>query len=198
MAEKLHELKNEVMVVDINEERVNAALDFTTASLIGDCTDEKFVASLGVRNFDLCIVAIGKNFQSSLEATALLKDLGAKYVLARASRDVHAKFLLRNGADKIVYTEKEMAYKTAIKCSSDHIFDVVELTPNCSIYEISTPPEWIGFTIAQKAIRTKYHTNILAIKHDGEILPLPGPNYMFNGKETIIVLAGNDALRKIT
>ena len=197
MAEKLHELKNEVMAIDMEEERVNAVLGYTTTALIGDCTDEQFVASLGIRNFDLCIVAIGNNFQSSLETTALLKDLGAKHVLARASRDIHAKFLLRNGADDVVYTEKEMAYKTAMKYSYNGILEVVELTPDFSIYEIATPPAWVGMSIAQKAVRSKYQINILAVKQKNAILPLPGPGYVFQEGDKLVVLASHDALRKI-
>ena len=107
MAVKLHELDHEVMAVDKDEQRVNDALPFVTNAQIGDSTDEQFIASLGVRNFDLCVVTIGDDFQSSLETTALLKDLGARFVLARASREVHAKFLLRNGADQILYPEKQ-------------------------------------------------------------------------------------------
>lgn len=115
MGRKLMEEGNEVLAVDINEERVNDAMDLVTEAQIGDATNEHFVASLGVGNFDLCVVAIGDNFQSSLETTALLKDYGAGFVLARANRDVHAKFLLRNGADRVVYPEKEMAQRLAVK-----------------------------------------------------------------------------------
>ena len=109
MAQKLKELHHDVLAVDHNEQRVNNILPFVTNAVIGDSTDEQFISSLGVRNFDVCIVAIGDDFQSSLETTALLKDHGAKFVVARASREVHAKFLLRNGADDVVYPEMQMA-----------------------------------------------------------------------------------------
>ena len=109
MAGKLRELHHEVLAVDKDEERVNDALDLVTHAQIGDSTNPAFIASLGVRNFDMCVVAIGDDFQSSLETTALLKDQGAPYVLARAARDVHAKFLLRNGADDVVYPERQSA-----------------------------------------------------------------------------------------
>ena len=102
MAQKLRELHHEVMAVDRNEERINDALPFVTNAQIGDSTSEQFIASLGVSNFDLCVVAIGDDFQSSLETTALLKEYGAPFVLSRAARDVHAKFLLRNGADGLL------------------------------------------------------------------------------------------------
>ena len=123
MAAKLNEMNHEVLAIDIDEQRVNDVLPVVTSAQIGDSTNENFVASLGVRNFDLCVVSIGDNFQSSLETVALLKDYGAPFVVARANRDVHAKFLLRNGADEVVYPEKEMAIRSAVKYSSD----------NCSI-----------------------------------------------------------------
>ena len=115
MAAKLQELHHEVLAVDKNEERVNDALDLVTHAQIGDSTSEAFIASLGVRNFDLCVVAIGDDFQSSLETTALLKEQGARFVLSRAARDVHAKFLLRNGADDVVYPERETASWAAVR-----------------------------------------------------------------------------------
>ena len=126
IAMELHSLGHQVMAVDHNEERVNEVLSFVTSAQIGDSTSEDFLSSLGVRNFDVCIVAIGNNFQSSLETTSLLKELGARLVVSRAARDVHAKFLLRNGADEVVYPEKQLAKWTAIRCSSDHIRDFVD------------------------------------------------------------------------
>ena len=155
MAMKLHELKHEVMAIDISEERINAILPYVTSAQIGDCTNEQYMSSIGVRNFDLCIVAIGDNFQSSLETTALLKDLGAKFVLSRANRDIHAKFLLRNGADQVVYPEKEMAIRSAVRYSTDNIFDYIELTPDHSIYEVPVPSSWIEKSIVQINVRNK-------------------------------------------
>ena len=134
MAKKFSEQNNDVMAIDINEERINNVLSVVTNALIGDATNERFMETIGVRDFDLCVVAIGDNFQSSLETTALLKDLGAKFVLARASRDVHAKFLLRNGADDVIYTEKETAERLAVKYGSDNIFNYIELNDEYSIY----------------------------------------------------------------
>lgn len=125
IAMKLDELHHQVMAVDTDEKRVEAVLPYVTNAQIGDATDEEFLSSLGVRNFDVCIVAIGDNFQSSLETTSLLKELGAGYVVSRAARDVQAKFLLRNGADEVVYPEKQLAAWTAIRYSADHIFDYV-------------------------------------------------------------------------
>ena len=153
IAIKLHELHHQVMAIDQVEERVNAVLPYVTNAQIGDSKNEEFLASLGVRNFDLCIVAIGENFQSSLETTSLLKELGAKFVVARASRDVHAKFLLRNGADEIVYPERQLASWTAIRYSSDDILDYIELEGDNAIVEVAVPPSWTGRSVGALDIR---------------------------------------------
>ena len=198
MAERLIAEGNEILAVDINEERVNDAIDMVTDAQIGDATNEHFVESLGVRNFDLCVVAIGDNFQSSLEATALLKDCGASLVLARANRDVHAKFLLRNGADHVVYPEKEMAQRLAGKYGHDNIFDYIELTEEYAIYEIPVPDTWVGSSIVEKEVRKKYHISILATKEAGRMNPLPGADHVFRGAETLIVMGHFRDVRTVT
>ena len=132
IAQELNELGHQVMAVDSNEDRVNAVLSYVTNAQIGDSTSEYFLRSLGVGNFDVCIVTIGGNFQSSLETTSLLKELGAKLVVSRAERDVQAKFLLRNGADEVVYPEKQLAKWAAIRYSSEHILDYIELQDDAS------------------------------------------------------------------
>ena len=166
---KLDELHHQVMAVDIEEKRVNAVLPYVTNAQIGDSTNEEFIESLGVRNFDLCIVAIGDNFQSSLETTSLLKELGASKVVARAARDVHAKFLLKNGADEVVYPEKQLAAWTAIRYTADHILDYVELDSEHAIFELTIPMKWIGKTVGQLDIRNKHNINIMAFKHEGKM-----------------------------
>ncbi len=191
VAMKLDELHHEIMAVDKEERRVEAALPYVTNAQIGDATNEAFLSSLGVSNFDVCIVAIGDNFQSSLEITSLLKDLGAKFVLSRASRDIHAKFLLRNGADQVVYPEKEMAIRSAVRYSSDNIFDYIELTPEHSIYEIPVPEGWIGRSIIEMNIRKKYNISILAVKYNDTLHPLPGADYTFKANDELIILGAN-------
>lgn len=167
IAMKLDEFHHQVMAIDIKEDRVNTILPYVTNAQIGDSTNEEFMESLGVRNFDVCIVAIGDNFQSSLETTSLLKELGAKFVVSRAARDVHAKFLLRNGADDIVYPEKQLAVWTAIRYSADHISDYIELDEEHAIFEILIPKDWIGKTVGELDIRNKHNINIMAFKCDG-------------------------------
>lgn len=197
MAYKFYQQGNDVMGVDNKEERVNEVMPFLTNAQIGDATNEQFIASLGVRNFDLCVVAIGDNFQSSLEATALLKDMGAKLVLSRASRDVHAKFLLRNGADHVVYTEKEMAERLAVKYGLDTVFDYIKLTPDYSIYEIQVPSGWIGKSIVQLSVRSKYNVSVLATKEGERLRPLTNPDHIFVEQETLLVMGHNDDVAKL-
>lgn len=192
MAEKFSEQNNDVMAIDINEERVNNVLSVVTNALIGDATNERFMETVGVRDFDLCVVAIGDNFQSSLETTALLKDLGAKFVLARASRDVHAKFLLRNGADDVIYTEKETAERLAVKYGSDNIFNYIELNDEYSIYEIAVPSSWLNKSILKVNVRSKYGISILATKQGNNIFPLPKPEHVFTDSESLMILGKNE------
>lgn len=192
MAKKFSEQNNDVMAIDINEERINNVLSVVTNALIGDVTNEQFMETIGVRDFDLCVVAIGDNFQSSLETTALLKDLGAKFVLARASRDVHAKFLLRNGADDVIYTEKETAERLAVKYGSDNIFNYIELNDEYSIYEIAVPSSWLNKSILKVNVRSKYGISILATKQGNNIYPLPKPEHVFTDSESLMILGKNE------
>ena len=196
IAQKLYQLNHQVMAVDQNEELVQAVLPFVTNAQIGDSTNEAFLHSLGVDNYDVCIVAIGDDFQSSLETTALLKEQGAPFVLARASREVHAKFLLRNGADEVIYPEKQMANWAAVRYSGDHIFDYVQLTPDYSIYETAVPESFVGKTVVDLAVRQKHRVNILATKRDGVLEPLPGPAHCFSADETVFILGSNRDVQK--
>ncbi|WP_130838431.1 potassium channel family protein [Lachnoclostridium sp. Marseille-P6806] len=185
---RLQELGHEVMAVDRQEGRVEAALPYVTSALIGDSTRQDFLDSLGVGNYDLCIVTIGDDFQSSLETTSLLKELGARRVVARASRDVHAKFLLRNGADEIVYPEKQMAEWTATRYSSDHLFDYFSMGDGYAIMEIEVPKDWSGRTVGELDIRNRYKINIMAAKTDGRLNMQISNVTMFTGHETLLVL----------
>lgn len=188
IAEKLYELHHQVMAIDKKEDRVDAVLPFVTNAQIGDSTNEDFLMALGIGNFDLCIVAIGDDFQSSLETTSLLKELGAKMVVSRAAGDVQAKFLLRNGADEIVYPERQLANWTAIRYSSDHIFDYIQLDEEHSIFEIQVPEHWIGRTVGELDIRKKYNLNIMALKQAGRLdLSITPDTRMMQG-QTMLVL----------
>ena len=196
IAIKLDELNHQVMAVDNNESRVEEVLPYVRNAQIGDATNEDFIRSLGVRNFDVCIVAIGDNFQSSLETTSLLKELGAKMVVSRAARDVHAKFLLRNGADEVVYPEKQLASWTAIRYSADHIFDYVELDEEHGIFEISIPDAWIGKTVGELDIRKKYNVNIMALRCNGVLDMNIASETLLGDDQTMLVLGNIKNIQK--
>lgn len=196
IAMNLNQLGHHVMAVDNVEERVEEVLPFVTNAQIGDSTNEDFLMSLGVNNYDVCIVAIGHDFQSSLETTSLLKELGAKLVVSRAARDVQAKFLLRNGADEVVYPEKQLAKWTAIRYSADHILDYIGLDGEHAIFEVPVPEGWVGRTIGQLDIRKKYSINIMGIKKDGRLELTLSPDIVLEKDETMLVLGRNRDLQK--
>ncbi len=196
IALQLNQLGHQVMGVDNNEDRVNDAMDVVTNAQIGDSTNEEFLRSLGIDNYDVCIVAIGNDFQSSLETTSSLKELGAKFVVSRAERDGQAKFLLRNGADEVVYPEKQVARWAAIRYSSDHILDYIELDGTHSIFEVSVPKAWIGLSIGQLDIRKKYNINIMAVKKNGKMTVSITPDTILTEDKTMLVLGEHKALQK--
>ena len=196
IAIKLHELHHQVMAIDQKEERVEAVLPYVTNAQIGDSKNHNFMASLGVRNFDVCIVAIGDDFQSSLETTALLKELGAKQVVSRAARDVHAKFLLRNGADEVVYPEKQLASWTAIRYTSDHIIDYIELDDDNAIVEVSVPHSWVGKTVGALDVRRRYNINILGIKKTSKLDIGVTSSTVLTADETVLVLGSSRDIQK--
>ena len=198
MAKKFIEEGNDVLAVEISEERADSAIEIVQNIQIGDATDERFIQSLGVDNFDLCVIAIGDRFQVSLEITVLLKDMGAPYVIARASRDIHKKLLLRNGADYVVYGERELAERLAVKFGADNIFDYIVLDSEYAIYEIAVPRSWYGKSIVELSIRNKYKVSILATKKGGRIYPLPHPDHVFSPDETLMVMGNEESIKVIT
>ena len=188
MAEKLNELDHQVMAIDKNEDRVNEVLPLVTDAQIGDATSEAFLRSLGVDNYDVCFVTIGDDFQSSLETTSLLKELRARKVVSRASSEVHRKFLLRNGADDVVYPEGQLAAWTAIRHTTDHVLDYIALDSEYSIYDLSVPPEWQGKTVGGIDIRKKYNLNLLAVRENGHPSIAVTSDTMLQENQTILVL----------
>ncbi len=196
IAIKLDELGHQVMAVDKCEEKINDILPYVTNAQIGDSTNIEFLKSLGIDSFDVCIVAIANDFQSSLETTSFLKELGAKFVVSRAERDVQEKFLLRNGADEVVYPEKQFAIWTAIRYSANHILDYIELDENFAIFEVEIPEKWYGKTVSEIDIRKKYNINILAIKKDGQMKMTILPDTVLSGDQTLLVLGENENIQK--
>ncbi len=197
IAEKLNELNHDVLAVDKNEERVNAVLPYVMNAQIGDSTNGDFLKSLGIGNFDVCIVAIGDNFQSSLETTSLLKEFGASLVVSRAAGDVHAKFLLRNGADKVVYPEKQLADWIAIRYGLDNVFDYFALDDEHTIIEVQVPEHWVGKTIGELDIRKRYSLNILALKEGGRLNLGITPDIRISAEQTMLVLGATRQLQKV-
>lgn len=196
IAVHLNELGHEVMAVDSNEERVNEVMPFVTSAQIGDSTNAEFLRSLGIGNYDICIVTISDNFQDSLETTSLLKELGAKCVVSRAERDVQEKFLLRNGADHVVYPEKQIAKWTAMRYTTDHIFDYIEIDRQHAIFEVEIPESWVGKSIGELDIRRKYGINILATKQDGKTNVTVTPSLVLTRDLTILALGEYKELQK--
>ena len=196
IAAQLAQMGHQVMAVDTNEERINEVMPFVTNAQIGDSTNAAFLRSLGVGNFDVCMVTISGNFQNSLETTSLLKELGAKCVVSRAERDVQAKFLLRNGADHVVYPEKQVAKWAAIRYTADHIFDYIEIDEQHAIFEVEVPEGWVGKSIGELDIRRKFGINILGIKHSGKTDVSITPDTVLSGEITILALGEYKALQK--
>lgn len=188
IAANLNQLGHQVMAVDQEEERVNTALSMVTNAQIGDSTNEEFLKSLGVGNYDVCIVAIGGDFQSSLETTSLLKELGARRVVSRAEEDIQAKFLLRNGADEVVYPEKQLAKWMAIRYSADHILDYMELDGEHAMFEVQVPESWIGRTVGQIDIRKRYGINIIGVRRDGKLSLTISPDTTFQEQDALLTL----------
>ena len=196
IAKKMSALGHEVMAIDRDEGRVDAILPYVTDARIGDSTNENFLRSLGINNYDLCVVAIVNDFQSSLETTSLLKELGGKLVIARADRDVQAKFLLRNGADEVINPEKQIAEWAAVRYASDHILDYIRLDDDQAIFEVSIPKDWIGKTIGQIDIRKRYGINIVALKEGGRTDLSFTPDTILNGRKTLLIIGKNSAILK--
>ena len=196
IATELNRLDHEIMAVDQNEDRVNEVLPIVTSAQIGDSTNVDFLKSLGIKNFDVCIVAMSGNFQNSLETTSLLKELGASCVVSAAKRDVQEKFLLRNGADEVVYPEKQMARWTAMRYTADHILDFIEIDDDHAIFEIQMPKEWNGKTIGQLDVRKKYNINVLAIKENGRMNMSISPDTYLSESKSLLVLGDYKSLHK--
>ncbi|MBQ2580181.1 MAG: TrkA family potassium uptake protein [Ruminococcus sp.] len=195
IAKRMAELRCEIMVVDSDEGRINSILPYVTNAQIGNSTNAEFMESLGIDDFDVCIVTISSSFQDSLETTALLKELGAKKVIARAQNDVQEKFLLRNGADETVYPEKLTAIRVATKEAHDDILDVFQLDRNINIYEVKVPANWSNKTIADLDIRRKHNLNIIAVRAEDRLV-LPMPDMILTSDDAILLLGNIKDIQK--
>lgn len=199
LAKDFLEHGHDVMIIDNVEERLEDMVPYATSTKIGDCTKEEVLRSIGLSNFDVVFVCIGTNFQSSLEITSLVKELGAKRVISKATRDIQAKFLLKNGADEVIYPEKDIAKKWAERYSLDNIFDYIDLPGEIGVYEMKPLPDWLGKTVREANISAKYKITILGIKksHDLQMRVLPSADYIMREEEHLMVMAENAVAEKI-
>ncbi|MGB3366167.1 MAG: TrkA family potassium uptake protein [Acidaminobacteraceae bacterium] len=197
VAKKLYDLGAEVMTVDKNEETVQNIADFVTYAVQADATDENTIKSLGIRNFDVAVVSIGGDIQSSILVTLMLKELGVKYVVAKAQNDLHGKVLYRIGADRVVFPEREMGIRVASNLVSDNILEYIQLAPDYSIMEIVALSSWIGKTLKELDMRNEYGINVMAIKHGDEIDITISAGEVLEEGDVLVVIGHNDNLEKI-
>ncbi len=183
---------NQIMIIDEKEENLEGMLPYVVSAKIGDCTNEEVLRSLGIANFDVCFVCIGTNFQSSLEITSLIKEMGARHVVSKATRDIHAKFLLRNGADEVIYPDRDVAERLAVRFSANHVFDYIELADNYSIYEILPLEEWINKTLIELDMRNRYHINVIGTKQNGKVALMPAATHQIRPNEHLIIVGRKD------
>jgi trk system potassium uptake protein TrkA len=185
------------MAVDAVAEAVEDVLSLVVSAKVGDCTNEEVLRSFGIPDFDACFVCVSSDFNNSLQITSLLKDLGARKIICKANDDIHKKFLLRNGADQVIYPEKEAAVSLAVSESSDDIFDCIPMTAEYSIYELKVPDRWVGKSILDLSIRSKYHLNVLGLKVDGAIQPMPDASHIFRDDEHMMVMGLVEDVRRL-
>ena len=195
-ARKLMELGYDVMAVDRHEKRIEQILDEVTSARIGDATSEDFLRSLGIGDFDLCFVGVGDSFLEALEITSLLKELGAVRVISRATSSTMEKFLLRNGADAVVFPERQMAGWAAIRYSSDNILNYIDVSDGYSIYEVKIPDQWDGKRIDEIDVRKRYGVSILGIRN-GKMTMNPPHDEVLYKENTMLVLGKNEELHRM-
>ena len=197
LAKRMHQLGNDVMIVDNNPAIIESLSDRFTDSSICDCTNESVIESLGVDNFDVCFVTIGEDFQASLVITSLLKKHGARRIVAKTNQDIQAELLRIIGADEIVYPEVDIAEKLAVRYNANNIFDFVPLTDEYSIYELPILPAWAGHTLVELNIRRKYQINIIAVKNGMNLDANLGADYRFRQDDHIIVIGRSNEVFKL-
>lgn len=198
LCRSLAETDCEIMIVDKDEEAIEDMLPYVVSAKIGDCTNIEVLKTFDIPSFDTCFVCIGENFQNSLEITSQLKECGAKKVISKADRDIQEKFLLRNGADEVIYPEKNMAERYAVTESSEHIFNYIDLGSDYSIIEIDVLDRWVGKTVKELNFRVKYNLVVLATKKNGEVKPVITGERRFEKDEHLLVLGREEDVRKLT
>ncbi len=198
LASELLQLGNEVMVVDEREELIQELSSSFPDCHIGNCTNENVLKSLDVKSFDICFVTIGTNFESSLIITILLKKLGAKKIIAKASQEIQANILTTIGATEVVYPERDIAQSLAVKYSASNVFDYLELSDEYGIFEIPVISYWVGQSIIKIDVRKKYKINIIAIKNGERLSVSPAADYIFKESDHIVIVGKPKDVLKIT
>lgn len=197
IAKTLYNLGYDVLGIDKDEENIQSMADYMTHAVAADATDENTVKSLGLRNFDVVIVSIGQDIQSSILVTLILKELGVKHVIAKAQNELHGKVLYKIGADRVVFPERDMGMRVAHNIVSSNILDYIELSPDFSILEIAAVPEWFNKSLEQLKLRAHYGINVMAIKHNSHINISPGADDIIKEDDVLVVVGANDKIKKI-
>ncbi len=197
LCQELSRLDNEIMIADMDAAVVESMVKYSVSAKICDCTKQEVLESFGVDEFDCCFVCLGGNFTELLEICYLLKELGAKKVIAEVNREIETKFVLRNGADEAIYPELDAAKRVAAKESSDSVFNALALSDGYSVYETETPAKWCGESVKSMNVRAKYNINILATKNEDGMKPMLSPDYRFNERDHLIVMCHEDDIRRL-
>jgi len=190
VAETLYSLGNDVLAVDHDEEVVQNISEKVTHAVQVDANDENSLRALGIRNFDCAVISIGSDIQSSILATLLVKELGVKHVVAKATNALHAKVLYKIGANRVVFPERDMGIMVAHNLVSSNILDYIELSPDYSIAEVVSPEEWHNKTIRELNVRARYGINVMAIKRNNDINVSPEAGSVIESGDVIVAIGG--------
>ena len=198
MCRALCKFKCEIMIADRNGDTLEDMLPFVSSAKICDCTNIEALRSFDIPSFDACFVCVNDSFQACLEITDQLKELGAKKVYSKADRDLGAKFLLRCGADAVIYPERDAAERIAVRESSDRIYNFIGLAEGFSMVEIEPPASWVGHSIAQVNLRSRYGLTLVAAKKGEKMHTVIDPSYTFSEGEHVLVLGSLEDIQRVT
>lgn len=188
VAGTLHKLGYEVLAIDSNEDRVQEFSNEVTHVVQADTTDEAALLALGIRNFDVVVVAIGEDVQANVLTTLQLKEIGVPYIVSKARDALHGKMLQKIGADRVIYPERDMGQRLAYNLVSSSVLDYIELSPDLGIVEVRIPQILIGKTLAETNLRVRYEINVVAIKRDKTLIVPPLPNEKFMNDDILVVV----------
>lgn len=197
VAKTLYALGHEVLAIDGNEEVVQTISDNVTHAIEGDCRDENVLRAVGIRNFDVVVVAIGQDLEASILITTMLKELGVSYVVAKAHSLMHSRILKKVGADKVVFPELDMGVRVANTLSNVNVVDQLSLSDGYSIVEINCPESWVGKSMIELDIRARYGINVLAVRAGDDIDVSPDPHRIFSKEDVVIVIGADDDMNGI-